>query len=169
MEKVLRSISVISRGTMRCWRMYSALEQCQLAQTHWLTWLVLESILFQGFVICTLFPRHPLQLKLSLYQLSLPCYMMKQCWKRVSRLNTAYIEKSWIFLKFLTDSDSPTLYLSESVKFVSIGPELTNLCYMRKRVPGPKNPYFENPKYFSTFLYIPVALHRTFLNHSKLC
>jgi len=34
MEKVLRSISVIPRGTMRCLRMCSAFEQCQLAAWH---------------------------------------------------------------------------------------------------------------------------------------
>ena len=99
--------------------------------------------------------------------ISSPCHVI--WWSRVSGLNSAYFEKSLIFLKFTTDSGSPTLYLSESVEFVSMGPELMNLFYMRKRVPGPKNPYFENPKYFSTFLYTPVALHRAFPNHLKLC
>ena len=63
--------------------------------------------------------------------------MMKQ-FGRGYLLNTAYIEKSWIFVKFLTDSDSPTSYLSELVKFVFTRPELTKLYYMRNRVPGPK-------------------------------
>ena len=64
-------------------------------------------------------------------------------------LTTAYFEKMLIFLKFITDSSSPTSYLSESVKIVFIHLKLTNLCYMRNGVPGPKIPYFENYKYFS--------------------
>jgi len=74
-----------------------------------------------------------------------------------------------IFLKFITDSSSPTFYLSESVEIMFIWLELMNLCYMRNGVPGPKIPYFENYKYFSWFLHILVALHRTFLNHLKSC
>ena len=66
-----------------------------------------------------------------------------------SGLNTAYFERLLIFLKFLTDSSSPTLYLSESVKILFIWLELMNLCYMRNGVPGPKIPCFKNHKYFS--------------------
>ena len=66
---------------MRCWRMYSAFEHCQLAawyNPHCLTELVLTPMLLLGSVVYLMLPRHLLQLYLSSYQLSLQFYMMKQ-------------------------------------------------------------------------------------------
>jgi len=90
-------------------------------------------------------------------------------WNRVSGLNTAYFEDLPISPHSFTYSSSPTLYLSKSVKIILIQWELTNLCYMGNGAAGPKIAYFENHRYFSQFLHIPVVLHCTFPDHSESC
>jgi len=77
-------------------------------------------------------------------------------------------KNTWIFLKFLLYSGSPTLYLPKSLTIKVIRPELKKLCSMIKQGIWAQISYFKNHHYFSKFLYIRVALYYTFLNHSKL-
>ena len=95
--------------------------------------------------------------------------MVKIGGNRVPGIITPWVKIPWIFLKFILYSSSPTLYLSKSLTIELIWPELTKIRSMIKQGIWAQFTYSKNHHYFSNFLHIPVALHRTFSNHLQLC
>jgi len=94
---------------------------------------------------------------------------MRSGGNRVPGIITPWVKIPWIFLKFILYSSSPTLYLSKSLTIELIRPKLTKIHSMIKQGTWAQFTYFKSHHYFSKFLYILVALRRTFSNHLKLC